>query len=447
MEGRAAMPGPFDDKSRDQPVVSPAKAKNEATRAQEERRVNAANAATMAAQTQELEVERHKRAEAERMGRVKDEFLANLSHEIRTPLNAILGWAELLKPGESSAADVVEGLAVIRRNARAQARLIDDLLDMSRIISGKLRLDVQRVELAAAIAAAVEVVHLAAEAKGVRMEIIVDPLAGPVSGDPSRVQQIIWNLLSNAVKFTPKGGKVQITVERVNSHIELSISDTGQGLDPAFLPYVFDRFSQGAQPLVMPQKGLGLGLAIVKSLAEMHGGSVRAKSGGVDKGSTFIVALPISIVRTLTGDELRHHPASAIEGDQVPCPDLAGVHVMVVDDDRDALDLVKRVLERCHAQVTICATGEDCIKTLRDVRPTVLITDIGMPGMDGYSLMKAVRALPPEAGGQTPAIALTAHARSQDRRRAMLSGFDVHLARPVEPSELEAVVARLARRT
>jgi CheY-like chemotaxis protein len=293
----------------------------------------------------------------------------------------------------------------------------------------------------------VEVVHLAAEAKGVRLEIVVDPVAGPVSGDPSRVQQMIWNLLSNAVKFTPKGGKVQVTVERVNSHIEVSVSDTGQGIDPEFLPHVFDRFSQEDQSTTRRQVGLGLGLAIVKNLAELHGGSVRAKSAGVGQGSTFIICLPISVVRTLTAGEQRHHPTAAIEGIDPPCPDLGGVHVVVVDDDPDALELVKRVLEKCHATVTICESGAACIESLSALHPTVLITDIGMPEMDGYTLIKAVRALPAEAGGTTPAIALTAHARSEDRRRAMLYGFDVHIARPVEPSELLAVVARLARRT
>ena len=412
----------------------------------EERRISAAHVKTMAAQNEELGAERLKRAEAERIGRLKDEFLANLSHEIRTPLNAILGWADLLKVGESSNADMIEGLDVIRRNARAQAKLIEDLLDMSRIISGKMRLDVQRVELAGAIAAAVEVVHLAAEAKGVRMEIVVDPLAGPVSGDPSRVQQMVWNLLSNAVKFTPRGGKIQVTVERVSSHIELSVSDTGAGLDPDFLPHVFERFSQGEEPRSEHQKGLGLGLAIVKNLAEMHGGSVRAKSGGVGKGSTFIISLPISVVRSLTAGEPRPHPTGSLESDVPPCPDLAGVCVMVVDDDKEALELVKRVLEQCHATVSVCLNGVQCMQTLTAIRPVVLITDIGMPGMDGYSLIKLVRALPPEDGGTIPAIALTAHARSLDRRRAMLSGFDIHVARPVEPSELLAVVARLARR-
>jgi signal transduction histidine kinase len=410
------------------------------------RQVNAANTLALAAQTEELDSERLKRAEAERVGRIKDEFLANLSHEIRTPLNAILGWADLLTTGHPSPADLAEGLEVICRNARAQAKLIEDLLDMSRVVSGTLRLDVQRVDLAAAVAAAVEVVHLAAQAKGVRMEIVVDPLAGPVSGDPGRIQQMIWNLLSNAVKFTPRGGKVQVTVERVNSHIELSVSDTGEGINPDFLPHVFERFSQGDAPSARHQRGLGLGLAIVKSLAELHGGSVRAKSGGPGRGSTFIIALPISVVRTLTAGEPRRHPAASVEAGELPCPDLTGVHVAVVDDDLDALGLVRRVLEKCHARVTVFETGADCLKHLAALRPSVLVTDIGMPGMDGYSLIRAVRARSPQEGGLTPAVALTAHARSEDRRRAMLSGFDVHVARPVEPSELEAVVARLARR-
>jgi signal transduction histidine kinase len=418
----------------------------EARCAQEARRVSAANAIAFAAQNEELGAERIKRVEAERVGQIKDEFLANLSHEIRTPLNAILGWSEILKSDRATPADLAEGLDVIRRNARAQARLVEDLLDMSRIVSGTLRLDVQRVELSGSIAAAVEVVHLAAEAKGVRLEIVVDPLAGPVSGDPSRVQQIIWNLLSNAIKFTPKGGKVQVTVERVNSHIELSVSDTGEGINPDFLPHVFERFTQAERPLTKHRKGLGLGLAIVKNLAELHGGSVRAKSGGAGKGSTFIVSLPISVVRSLTEGEKGRHPTASFDGDDLPCPDLSGVHVVVVDDDYDALVLVKRVLETCNARVTVYQTGAECLKNLPTLHPDVLITDVGMPGMDGYTLIKAMRALSAEDGGNTPAVALTAHARSADRRRAMLSGFDIHVARPVEPSELVAVVARLARR-
>jgi signal transduction histidine kinase/ActR/RegA family two-component response regulator len=399
------------------------------------------------AQLEELIDERARRVEAERIGRMKDEFFANLSHEIRTPLNAILGWSQLLKPATMTQAELTEGLEVIERNARVQAQLIDDLLDMSRIISGKLRLDAQRVEMPSVIEAAVEAVRLAADAKGVRLEVVIDPIAGPVTGDPNRVQQIVWNLVSNAIKFTPRGGKVQVTLERVNSHVELSVSDSGQGIDPEFLPYVFERFSQADASATKRHTGLGLGLAIVKNLTELHGGSVRAKSAGPGMGSTFIIALPISVVRSLNDGEHRQHPATAMETAFVSSPDLDGIKVMVVDDDVDALQLVKRVLEGCKARVTSCSSAAQCLEAVSDSRPDVLITDIGMPNADGYSLVRSLRALPREKGGETPAVALTAFARSEDRRRAMLSGFDMHVSKPVEPGELVAVVARMARRT
>jgi CheY-like chemotaxis protein/two-component sensor histidine kinase len=395
----------------------------------------------------ELNSERTRRVEAERIGKIKDEFLANLSHEIRTPLNAILGWSELLKPGQSTDEEMREGLDVIRRNVKVQAQLIDDLLDMSRIISGKLRLDVQRIELPAIIDAAIEVVRLAADAKGVRLEAVVDPVAGPVTGDPNRMQQIVWNLLSNAIKFTPRGGKVQITLERVSSHVELSVSDTGHGIEVDFLPYVFDRFTQAESMLTKINVGLGLGLAIVKNLTEMHGGTVGVKSAGVGKGSTFIVSLPISVIRGLSGDEIRPHPSTAREADLTPDPDLSGIKLLVVDDDVDSIQLVKLLLEKCGAIIKTCSSGAECLKCLPIDKPDVLISDIGMPGMDGYALIKQVRALSPEQGGRIPAIALTAFARSEDRRRAMLSGFDIHVSKPVEPGELIAVVARMARRT
>ena len=400
-----------------------------------------------AANLKELFDERARRVEAERIGRIKDEFFSNLSHEIRTPLNAILGWAQLLKPGKTSDAEMAEGLEIIQRNARVQAHLIDDLLDMSRIISGKLRLDVQRVEMPSIIQAAVEAVQLAADAKGVRLDAVVDPIAGPVTGDPNRIQQIVWNLVTNAIKFTPKGGKVQITLERVNSHVELSVSDTGDGIDPAFLPHVFDKFSQADDSATKPHAGLGLGLAIVKNLVELHGGSVRAKSAGIGHGSTFIISLPVSVIRSLNGGEGRQHPSSPIETDFASAPDLSGIDVLVVDDDLDALELVRRVLEGCKARVTGCVTAAQCIELVSAARPHVVITDIGMPQQDGYALVRALRALNAERGGETPAIALTAFARSEDRRRAMLAGFDIHVAKPVEPGELVAVVARLARRT
>jgi CheY-like chemotaxis protein len=287
-------------------------------------------------------------------------------------------------------------------------------------------------------------VQLAADAKGVRLETILDPIAGPVTGDPNRIRQVVWNLVSNAIKFTPRGGKAQVTLERVNSHIELSVSDTGQGIGPEFLPHVFDRFSQAEMTVTKDNPGLGLGLAIVKNLVEMHGGSVRAKSPGVDKGATFIVSLPVSVLRTLDGERQQRHPATARETEFSNDPDLSGVRALVVDDDADALHLVTHVLQSCNAEVTSCSSGMACLELVPKLMPDVLLADIGMPGMDGYALIKKLRDLPAELGGRTPAVALTAYARSEDRRRAMLMGFDLHLAKPVEPGELVAVVARLA---
>ena len=392
------------------------------------------------------EAERKKGAELERLGRIKDEFLANLSHEIRTPLNAILGWSQLLVPGETSEADLTEGLEVITRNARTQAKLIDDLLDMSRIISGKMRLDVQRVDLPAVIDAAIESVRPAAEAKGMQLQKVIDPVAGPVTGDPNRLQQVVWNLLINAIKFTPKGGKVQVVVERVNSHVELSVSDTGKGIAPEFLPHVFERFSQADNSSRRGHTGLGLGLAIVKSLAELHGGSVRVKSGGEGKGTTFIVSLPISVVHTLDNHENLQHVKVDRQETLLHTPDLKGIKVMIVDDEPDAIGLVQRIMESRGAVVKACACGLECLECIPSWRPDVVVMDIGMPEMDGYTLIGKVRALSPEQGGRTPAVTLTAFARSEDRRQAMLAGFDVHVAKPVEPGELVAVVSRLARR-
>ena len=394
-----------------------------------------------------LDAERHKRAEVERIGRIKDEFLANLSHEIRTPLNAILGWSQLLKPGKSSDAEMAEGLEIIRRNVLVQAQLIDDLLDMSRIVSGKLRLDVQQVEMPSVIAGAVESVQLAAKSKGVRLEVMVDPIAGPITGDPNRMQQVVWNLLINAIKFTPSGGKVQVVLERASSHVELSVSDTGKGISAAFLPHVFERFSQYDTSGRRSHMGLGLGLAIVKNLVELHGGSVIAKSPGEGKGSTFIVLLPISVVRQMDEKDGHPHPAASAGLELLAAPNLKGIRVMIVDDNPDSMTLVKRVLEQSGVTVATCSGGRECLQRLSLWQPDVLITDIGMPEMDGYTMMRELRKMPPEKGGNTPAIALTAFARSEDRRRAMLAGFDMHVSKPVEPGELVAVVARMARRT
>ncbi|MDQ3438900.1 MAG: PAS domain S-box protein [Planctomycetota bacterium] len=400
-----------------------------------------------------LAAERTSRAEAERASRMKDEFLATLSHELRTPLNAILGWATILKDGANDAGDLQRGLETIERNARAQTQIIEDLLDMSRIISGKVRLDVQRVGLAEAARSAIETVRPGAEAKGVRLNAVLDPHAGAVSGDPNRLQQVLWNLLSNAIKFTPRGGRVQVELARVNSHVELSISDTGEGIEPAFLPHVFDRFRQADSSTTRKYGGLGLGLAIVKQLIELHGGSVRAHSAGPGAGATFTVSLPLTALRVEPDgdDHERRHPQGGSTGAPVALPDqcvrIAGVRVLVVDDEPDARMLVRRLLEDCDAIVSTAESAGEALRRLEQERPDVLVSDIGMPGEDGYSLIRRVRALGADRGGNTPAVALTAYARAEDRVRSVLAGFQMHVAKPVEPTELITMVASLAGRT
>jgi hypothetical protein len=385
------------------------------------------------------------RAEAERVGQMKDEFLATLSHELRTPLNAIVGWSQIIRAAPQHAEDVAEGIEVIERNARAQTQIIEDLLDMSRIINGKLRLDVQRVDLATVIRAAADTVSPAADAKGIRLQLVLDPLASPVSGDPNRLQQVFWNLLSNGIKFTPRGGRVQVLLERINSHLEVSIIDTGEGIEPEFLPLVFDRFRQADATTTRRHGGLGLGLAIVKQLVELHGGSIRAKSPGRGKGATFVVILPLTILHP-DSEPLppRHHPsAPAIPLTMGDCAKIEGVRVLVVDDEADARELLRRLLMDCNAIVTVAATAQEALALLESERPDVLVSDIGMPGEDGYTLIQRVRALGEGYGGRTPAIALTAYARPEDRVKAMVAGFQQHLSKPVEPAELIAVVATL----
>jgi PAS domain S-box-containing protein len=394
-----------------------------------------------------LESERAARAEAERQSVLKDEFLATLSHELRTPLNAILGWSQMLRPGQSSQEDLSEGLEVIARNARIQTQLIEDLLDMSRIISGKVRLDVQRVDLPSIIEAAIESLRPAAEAKSIRLRRVLDPHAGPVTGDPSRLQQVLWNLLSNAIKFTPRDGRVQIFLERVNSHVEITVTDTGQGIRPEFLPHVFERFRQADSSTTRRHGGLGLGLSIVRHLVELHGGGVRARSPGPGKGSTFVVTLPLTIIHPEEPSPVRRHPSASPEN--APCgdlPRLENVKVLFVDDEPDARALVKRLLEECGAAVTSASSASEALRVLSTVRPDVLISDIGMPERDGYELLRAVRGLPDPQLSQTPAIALTAFARSDDRLMALQAGYQMHISKPVEPAELIASVASLAGR-
>jgi signal transduction histidine kinase/DNA-binding response OmpR family regulator len=390
-----------------------------------------------------LESERAARGEAERAGRMKDEFLATLSHELRTPLNAIIGWTHLLRKAPPTVEQIEQGLVVIDRNARMQAQLISDLLDMSRIISGKMRLDVQRVELPVVIEAALEAVRPAAEAREVRLQSVLDPINDAVHGDPARLQQIVWNLLSNAVKFTGKGGRVQIVLARVNSHVEITVSDTGKGIKPEFLPHVFERFRQADNSAAREHGGLGLGLSIVKQLVEMHGGTVHAASNGDNKGATFSIHLPLAVVHQPEHPMARVHPKavslSPQTGDQ---PDLTGVHVLVVDDEADAREIVKRVLEDCGASVDVAASAADGRARLAARKPDVIISDIGMPREDGYSFIRSVR----QSGSRCPAAALTAFARSEDRTKALLSGYQSHISKPVEPSELLATVAVLAQR-
>jgi hypothetical protein len=391
-----------------------------------------------------LEAERFARAEAERTSRIKDEFLATLSHELRTPLSAILGWTQILATGSKNQADIIDGLKTIERNARAQTQIIDDLLDMSRIISGKVRLDVQRIDLASIVQAAVETTTHAANAKGVRIHAVLDPSSGLVSGDPNRLQQVFWNLLTNAIKFTPKGGSVQVLLERVNSHLEVSVTDTGEGIAPEFLPHVFDRFRQADASTTRRHGGLGLGLSIVKQLVELHGGSIRVQSNGVGQGSTFIITLPITV---LHGEPEplaeRRHPraASSLASMSDACTKIEGIRVLVVDDEPDARSLVKRLLEDCQAIVTTAATTVEAQTLLQSGKFDVLVSDIGMPGDDGYALIRRIRSLDHSKGGNIPAIALTAYGRAEDRVKAVNAGFQMHLTKPIEPVELITMIA------
>ena len=393
--------------------------------------------------------ERVARAESEQAGRIKDEFLATLSHEIRTPLNAILGWSQIMR-GSTDPEDIASGLEVIERNARAQSQIVEDLLDMSRIISGKVRLDVQQLNLSAVVQSAVDTARPTAEAKGIRLRSVIDPLHGVVvSGDSNRLQQVLWNLISNAIKFTPKEGQVRVLLERVNSNLEVSVVDTGEGIKPEFLPHVFDRFRQADASTTRRHGGLGLGLSIVKQLVELHGGSVRVNSIGAGKGTTFIVSLPLMALHiqdSLESD--RYHPRVSRGLPSLPDvqSDIAGVRVLVIDDEPDARALVKRLLEDCKASVRSTGSVNEAVKWIESGEFDVLVSDIGMPGEDGYSLIKRVRHLDKKKGGDIPAIALTAYARAEDRVKAVAAGFLMHVAKPVEPIELITMVAAAAGR-
>jgi len=389
--------------------------------------------------------EKEARLEAEAANRVKDEFLSTLSHELRTPLTAIMGWSNLLLHGEIEPAKQRQAIETIARNANSQCQLIDDLLEVSRIITGKVRLDFAASELQPIIEAAAESIRPTAEAKGVRLHLNFEANVGLVLGDRERLQQVVWNLLSNAVKFTPGGGEVNVKLLCINSHVEISVADSGVGINPHFLPHVFDRFRQADGSTTRTHGGLGLGLAIVRHLVELHGGVVTADSDGNGQGATFTVRLPLMVAvdsQTPFDSERRIHAVSS----GPPQVSLEHLRVLIVDDELDARELVTVMLERCGAIMKAAESSREALEIIESWKPDVLIADIGMPVEDGYGLIKRVRALPKERGGHTPALALTAYARTEDRIRALSEGYQVHLSKPVDRAELAAVVARLAER-
>jgi len=389
------------------------------------------------------------REQAETANRVKDEFLAVVSHELRTPLSAITGWAHLLLEGKMAAATQLRALQAIQRQARSQGQLIDDLLDVSRIVSGKLRLDSREVDPSKVINAALDVVRPTAEAKNIDLVTDLEAFAGTVSGDAERLQQVIWNLLSNAIKFTPEGGRVEIRSRWVDSSIEISVADNGQGISEDFLPYVFERFRQADVSTTRAHGGLGLGLAIVRHLIEIHGGTVHAQSPGLGKGTTFTIRLPgrpasarkVEITTPRNQTELRQEVSGA------ETEILEGLRILVVDDDSDGREVLAVQLAERGATTNVSASADDALRKLDTFRPDIIVADIGMPGEDGYSLIRKIRDRPLDRSGLTPAIALTAYAGDGNRQRALEAGYQKHLSKPAEPEELALTIASLAGRS
>ncbi len=392
-----------------------------------------------------LKREQAARREVEAANRSKDEFLAILSHELRTPLNAILGWSEILRTGEPNREEVIEGVEVIERNARAQARLVEDVLEVSRIVCGKIRLNLGQVDLAAVIEAALASAHPAAAAKGIALRPLVEPLPSLSPGDADRLQQVVWNLISNAIKFTPKGGAVSVRARQDAIYTEIEVTDTGIGIQPDFLPFVFDRFRQSDASITRSHGGLGLGLSISRHLVEMHGGAVSAASAGEGKGATFTVSLPLTLPdgHSLEGDGTTSRPG-ALEGTLRELPGLASVRVLVLDDENDSRRVVVRLLTRAGAEVREADSAALVTGILSEWPADVLISDIAMPGEDGYSLIRRLRASPNVAWRTLPAMALTAFARPEDQARALDAGFQMHLPKPFEPAALLAAVTSLA---
>jgi PAS domain S-box-containing protein len=392
-----------------------------------------------------LRREREARKAAETANHMKDEFLATLSHELRTPLNAIIGWSDMLRSRKVEPSLIGQALEVINRNAKFQARLVEDLLDVSRIITGKLQLEVRQVELLSTVNAAIDVVRPAAEAKGIRLEMEYESPAYEVIGDTTRLQQVVWNLLSNAIKFTPRGGKVDVKVQRVDSMVEIVVSDTGQGIKPEFLPYIFDRFSQADNSRTRSHSGLGLGLAIVRYLVELHGGEVEAHSAGEGQGASFTVRLSLAAVRPQEGYFDLGFASVAADGSEAPA--LNGLKILLVDDNADTREMLSTILAAEGAEVKTSATAREGFESLKEWRPDLLVSDIGLPGEDGYSLIRRVRNLQPEEGGTIPALALTGYVSPEEGEQALKAGFQVHLAKPAEPGKLISVVAGLAGRS
>jgi PAS domain S-box-containing protein len=395
-----------------------------------------------------LKSEKQARADAEDANRLKDEFLAAVSHELRSPLNAITGWASLLQTGRLNEEQSQRAIATIQRNAQMQNQMIADLLDVSRIVSGRMRLDIRPFHMIDVIEAAIEVIRPAAEAKGLRLQTFLDPGAGPVAGDPDRLQQVFTNLLSNSVKFTPRGGRVQVQLHRINSHVETIVTDTGDGIDPEVLPFIFERFRQGGTGTNREYGGLGLGLTIAKHLAELHGGGVVARSEGRGRGAQFTVKLPLMVAVQTAGADTddREHPTAQQQSLHGDVPSLAGLKVLVVDDEADAREVVSVILSSAGADVIRAESAARAIELVGQSRPDLIVSDIGMPQEDGLTLMRRLRALTPEQGGAIPAIALTAFARTQDRLDVLSAGYQMHVPKPIEQLELLTVIGSLTKR-
>ncbi|HYO10132.1 MAG TPA: response regulator [Tepidisphaeraceae bacterium] len=398
------------------------------------------------AQMASISIENTLYAEERETNRIKDEFLSTLSHELRTPLNAILGWTQLLRMGDLDP-ETGHAIEVIERNARAQAKLVEDLLDVSRVTNGKLRLTTRAVDLRRVTQSAIEAVRPTAEARQVALHLACEHDTYPMTGDGDRLQQVAWNLLSNAVKFTPAGGRVDVRLERVGGALRLVVADTGQGIPANFLPYVFDRFRQADATSTRSHGGLGIGLTIVRRIVELHGGSVRAESGGEGRGATFTVTLPGANV--LSGEVPPPQVPAAREdaAHEADRFDLAGTHVLVVDDEADAREVIAEILRRSNATVTAAGSVADALAIITQVKPDLVLSDIAMPDRDGYDLIRSLREMPASVGGEIPAVALTAYAREEDRIRCVSAGFHAHLSKPVAPAELVATVAHLCPRS